>query len=128
MITNIPKVATMLATNIPRIDRLVLEAPAQGSARRIHGSHKNARSLARWNAFCLRPCSSRRKRAQSIGVSVTETTPETSTAITIVTANSCSSRPTMPLMNTIGMNTAASDTVIDRIVKPISADPSIAAR
>jgi hypothetical protein len=33
----------------------------------------------------------------------------------------------MPLMNTIGMNTAASDTVIDRIVKPISAAPSIAA-
>jgi hypothetical protein len=31
-------------------------------------------------------------------------------------------------MNMIGMNTAASDTVIDRIVKPISADPSIAAR
>ena len=38
----------------------------------------------------------------------------------IVTANSRNTRPTSPLMNTSGKNTAASDSVIDRIVKLIS--------
>jgi len=33
----------------------------------------------------------------------------------------------MPPMNSSGMNTAARDSVIDRIVKPISAEPSSAA-
>ena len=51
----------------------------------------------------------RRKRLHSIGVSVTETTPEMRIAAVIVTANSRNSRPSMPLMNSIGMNTAASD-------------------
>ena len=45
----------------------------------------------------------------------------------IVTANSRNSRPRMPLMNRIGMNTAASDMVIVRIVKPISFEPFSAA-
>ena len=45
----------------------------------------------------------------------------------IVTANSRKSRPMIPAMNTSGMNTAASDSVIDRIVKPTSAAPSSAA-
>ena len=48
-------------------------------------------------------------------------------AAPMVTANSCSSRPMMPPMKSTGMNTAASDSVIERIVKPISPDPSIAA-
>ena len=45
----------------------------------------------------------------------------------IVTANSCISRPTTPPMKSTGMNTAASDSVIDTIVNAISFDPSIAA-
>ena len=45
----------------------------------------------------------------------------------MVMANSRNSLPRMPLMNRIGMKTAASDTVIDRIVKPISRDPFSAA-
>ena len=44
-------------------------------------------------------------------------------AAVIVTANSRKRRPRMPLMNRIGMNTAASDVVIVMIVKPISLDP-----
>ncbi len=40
--------------------------------------------------------------------------------MTIVTANSRKMRPTSPVMNTSGMNTAASEIVIDRIVKLIS--------
>ena len=45
----------------------------------------------------------------------------------MVTENSCSSRPTMPPMNSTGMNTATSENVMERIVKPISRDALIAA-
>ena len=45
----------------------------------------------------------------------------------MVTANSRNSRPRMPLMKRIGMNTAASETVIETIVKPISFEPFSAA-
>jgi hypothetical protein len=54
---------------------------------------------------------------------VTDTTPEIRIAVVIVTANSRNRRPRIPLMKRIGMNTAASDVVIVRIVKPISFDP-----
>ena len=63
-------------------------------------------------------------RLHSIGVRLSETKPDTSTATTIVTANSLSRRPMMPPMNITGMNTAASDNVIETIVKPISRAPS----
>src|SRR5437660_1877263 len=69
----------------------------------------------------------RRNRLQSIGVSVIDTTPEIRIALVIVTANSRNSRPRMPLMKRTGMNTAASDTVIDTIVNPISFEPFSAA-
>ena len=62
-----------------------------------------------------------------MGVSVSDTKPETRMATPIVTANSWNSRPTMPPMKRTGMKTAASEIVIDRIVKPISCDPSSAA-
>ena len=68
-------------------------------------------------------CTTRRKRLQSIGVSVIETTPEMRIAVVIVTANSRNSRPRIPLMKRIGMNTAASDVVIVRMVNPISFEP-----
>ena len=45
----------------------------------------------------------------------------------MVTANSRNSRPTMPPMNSTGMNTATSESVIEMIVKPISREPSSAA-
>ena len=45
----------------------------------------------------------------------------------MVTANSCSRRPMIPPMNNSGMKTAARDSVIDRMVKPISPAPSMAA-
>ena len=75
-------------------------------------------------AFAL---TTRRKRLHSIGVSVIETSPEMSTAAVIVTANSRKSRPRIPPMNSSGMNTAASETVIVTIVKPISFEPLSAA-
>ena len=49
-------------------------------------------------------------------------------ATAIVTANSLSSRPTMPPMNSTGMKTATSASVIETMVKAISFEPSIAAR
>ena len=42
----------------------------------------------------------------------------------MVTANSCSSRPITPPMNSTGTNTTASDSVMDRMVKAISREPS----
>ena len=41
-------------------------------------------------------------------------------AMPTVMANSLNSRPTMPPMNRMGMNTATSDRVMDTTVKPIS--------
>ena len=58
-----------------------------------------------------------------MGVRVSETKPETRMATPMVTANSWNSRPRMPPMNSTGMNTAASDRVMDRMVKPISREP-----
>ena len=48
-------------------------------------------------------------------------------AIDSVTANSRNSRPTMPPISRIGMNTAISDTLIDTTVKPTSRAPCRAA-
>ena len=45
----------------------------------------------------------------------------------IVTANSCSKRPMIPPMNKTGIKTAASESVIEMIVKPISFEPMSAA-
>ena len=89
------------------------------------------RSKTRSVASSNRPCRSlpggRRKRLQSIGVSVTDTTPEMRIATQIVTANSRKSRPRIPAMKSTGMKTAASEIVIERIVKPISREPASAA-
>jgi len=60
----------------------------------------------------------------SIGVSVSDTNPETRIAVPIVTANSWNSRPRIPPMKSSGMKTAVRDTVIARIVKATSFDPS----
>ena len=78
--------------------------------------------------FCLR-CSSceRSTRAHSIGVSVSEMNADSTMVMAIVTANSRNTRPTMPPISRIGMNTAISENVIDTIVKPISREPLSAA-
>ena len=67
------------------------------------------------------------RRAHSIGVSVSDTKPETMIATETVTANSRNTRPTMPPMSNTGMNTAISEKVIEIIVKPISRAPFNAA-
>ncbi len=62
-----------------------------------------------------------------MGVSVSETKPETITARDKVMANSRNSRPTMPPISSSGMNTATSDTVSETTVKPICRAPFSAA-
>ncbi len=69
----------------------------------------------------------RRKREHSIGVSVSETAAEISTAMLTVTANSRNRRPTMPPISSSGMNTATSEKLIEMMVKPISQAPFSAA-
>ena len=75
----------------------------------------------------LRRAWRRRKRLHSMGVSVTDTTPEIRMATQMVTANSRNRRPRMPPMNSTGINTAASDSVMETMVKPISLEPVSAA-
>ena len=62
-----------------------------------------------------------------MGVRLTETKPEIRMATQMVTANSRNKRPRMPPMKRIGMNTAASDSVIETMVNQISLDPASAA-
>ena len=63
------------------------------------------------------------KREHSIGVVVSETSSEISTATESVIENSRNSRPTIPPMSRIGMNTATSDRLIESTVKPTSRAP-----
>ena len=62
-----------------------------------------------------------------MGVRLSDTRPETKIATLMVTANSCNRRPRMPLMKSTGIKTAASDSVMETIVKPISRAPRKAA-
>ena len=62
-----------------------------------------------------------------MGVVVRETTSETSMATDSVIANSRNKRPMMPPISRMGMNTAHSDMLMARTVKPISRAPRKAA-
>ena len=62
-------------------------------------------------------------REHIIGVSVSDTIAEVTTAIVSVSANSRNMRPTSPDINSNGMKTAISDTVSEITVKPISLAP-----
>ena len=84
-------------------------------------------SVARKNRPCFSSLSECSRRAHIIGVSVSEISAEMATATLRVMANSRNRRPTMPVMNSRGMNTAISETLSDTMVKPISFAPSSAA-
>src|ERR1700679_1072130 len=66
--------------------------------------------------------------AHIIGVVVRDTSIAITIAVYKVMANSRNTRPTIPAINRIGMNTAISDMLMERMVNPISRDPSKAAR
>ena len=59
---------------------------------------------------------------------MSDTNADTRIASETTIANSWNSPPITPGMKKIGMNTATSDTEMDTTVKPISFEPSIAAR
>ena len=61
-------------------------------------------------------------------MTVSDTTVEITIANASVTENSRNTRPTMPPMNSSGMNAATSETLIEITVKPIWRAPSMAAR
>jgi len=82
------------------------------------------RSTAMYSRPCFWACSGRRIRLHMRGESVSETKPEIRTAAMITTANSWSRRPRIPPMNRTGMNTAASESVIETMVNEISREPS----
>lgn len=69
----------------------------------------------------------RSQRADIIGTSVSDTTPEIRIVIASVTANSRNRRPTTSPMNSSGISTAIRDTVSEMMVKPIWLAPLIAA-
>jgi hypothetical protein len=58
-----------------------------------------------------------------MGVVVSEISIDTRMAVESVMANSRKSRPTMPAMRRIGMKTAISDMLMEKMVKPISPSP-----
>ena len=62
---------------------------------------------------CLPSLDGAAVREHSIGVSVSETIAEMTTAMVRVRANSRNMRPTRPLMKSSGMNTAIRDRVSD---------------
>ena len=125
MVANSQPVATQTSEEHEHRGALVPQHPGAActSYERRAARRTRARTPCRTGRGCF-SCSGPQPRLHSIGVSVSDTKPEISTAAMIVTANSCSSRPSMPPMNSTGMNTAASDSVIDRMVKPISFEPS----
>src|SRR5947207_620049 len=63
-----------------------------------------------------------------MGVRVKETKAETRMVTARVIANSRNRRPTMSPMKSSGISTAMSETVSERIVKPICSEPLSAAR
>ena len=75
-----------------------------------------------WRSACAR-----RMRAHIIGTTVSETTAEITIVTASVTANSLNRRPITPPMNSSGISTAISETVSERMVKPICPAPSSAA-
>ena len=58
-----------------------------------------------------------------MGVVVSEISIDTMMAVDSVIANSRKRRPTMPAMRRIGIKTAISDMLMDKMVKPISFEP-----
>ena len=99
-------------------------APTPSAARVAaqHARRTRARRRGR-RGRGLRSRAGRSSRAHIIGVVVSDTTSEIRIATDSVTANSRNSRPTMPPISRIGMNTATSDTLIDSTVKPTSRAP-----
>ena len=89
-------------------------------------SNQTSNLLSLTSAPCP-PTSAFKNRLHNIGVSVREIKPEAIIAMLIVTANSRNNRPTIPPINSTGINTATRESVMETIVKPTSFEPFRAA-
>ncbi len=76
---------------------------------------------------CPPACAGRSSHPHIIGVKVSDTAPDIRIATLTVTANSRNRRPINPPISKSGMKTEISDSVIDRMVKPTSPEPTSAA-
>ena len=107
--------------------------PPQAWPTRVHhcrsGLKKPVRDRSRRSLRRARSTSKGRSSlAHIMGVVVRETSMDTSTAVVSTTENSRNSRPTMPPMNKMGVNTATREMEMDITVKPTSRAPRRAAR
>ena len=107
-------------------ERLMPQHPLQARVIRVEHRLKH-RSVAVKEPPVLLVLSGLKRRAHIIGVSVSETMADTTTATLKVMANSRNSRPTMPVMKSSGMNTAISETLSEMTVNPICFAPLSAA-
>ena len=113
-------VAAVPARTMPRLRSAVCSSPAYRSARALK---------PRSNVLKIAPCScgTRNTFAHNIGVSVSATNPDSTTAPATAMPNSLSSRPVEPRRNPSGVNTATRAIVVAITAKPISPVPRIAA-
>ena len=116
-----------VATIVPRRPGAPAAAPRQKSSRRGTGERATTATGCAAVAACVRSARRGGRRAQSIGVSVSETKAEATMEIVTTTANSLKMRPTTPPISRTGRNTATSESVIETMVKPISRLPFSAA-
>ena len=116
--------ATSTATRHSIVSRAVAHDAAAASSRTAASMPSKTRSdRAGRTGRASVPCGGLQEAAAQHRRELSETKPETRIATPMVTANSWNSRPRMPPMNSTGMNTAASESVIETIVKPISREP-----
>ena len=85
------------------------------------------RSLNMYQLPCFTSLCGRSSRLHNIGVRLNEMNPESRMAAIIVTENSRNNLPITPPIKRTGIKTAASEIVIDKIVKLISLEPFMAA-
>ena len=98
----------------------MIQHPARDCARYPSSTLLKPRSLQAYSLPCLIPCPAIRTREHIMGVVVSEITIETRIAAERVIANSRNRRPMMPPISSSGMNTAISETLMEKTVKPIS--------
>ena len=120
------RVAATVPKKSSRIERPGAQAEIE---RRAVAAQQPARAASRVRHVASAGARSRRlgRRAQSIGVKVSETSAEATIEIVTTMANSLKMRPMTPPISRIGRKTATSETVIETIVKPTSRLPTSAA-
>ena len=119
--------AIRMRTSAAPITRARCRSAALSTRSYVRFSHSNEASKVLETHPVPSPWSGRSIREVSMGVSVSATNPEISTATASVMPNSLKRRPTVPWRKATGTNTATREIVVARIANPISFEPSRAA-